>query len=76
MANELFAVGIPTIAVLVGNLINNSRLSNLKSHMDVRFQATDRRIEDTRELLCTELRRVEEIMDARLSRIVQELHLK
>src|SRR2546430_430272 len=72
MANELFAVGIPTLAVLVGILINNSRLSDLKSHMDVRFQATDRRIEDTRELLRSELRRVEEIMDARLSRIEQE----
>ena len=44
--------------------------------MDARFQATDRRIDDTRELLCTEFRRVEEIADARLSRIEQELHLK
>ena len=83
MANELLAVGIPTLAVLIGILINNSRLSDLKSHMDarfqtmdVRFQATDRRIEDTRDLLRTELRRVEEIVDARLSRIEQELHLK
>ena len=83
MATELLAVGIPTLAVLVGILVNNSRLSDLngrlsdlKSHIDVRFQATDRRIEDTRELLRTELRRVEEIMDARLSRIEQELHLK
>ena len=76
MAAELLAVGIPTLAVLVGILVNNSRLSDLKSHIDVRFQATDRRIDDTRELLRTELRRVEEIMDARLSRIEQELHLK
>jgi len=76
MATELLAVGIPTLAVLVGILVNNSRLSDLKSHMDVRFQATDRRIEDTRELLRTELRRFEEIVDARLSRIEQELHLK
>jgi len=76
MATELLAVGIPTLAVLAGILVNNSRLSDLKSHIDVRFQATDRRIDDTRELLRTELRRVEEIMDARLSRIEQELHLK
>ena len=83
MVNELFAMGIPTLAVLIGILINNSRLSDLKSHMDARFQAmdarfqaTDRRIDDTRELLRTEFRRVEEIMDARLSRIEQELHLK
>ena len=83
MVNELFAMGIPTLAVLIGILINNSRLSDLKSHMDARFQAmdarfqaTDRRIDDARELLRTEFRRVEEIMDARLSRIEQELHLK
>ena len=83
MANELLALGIPTLAVLIGILINNSRLSDLKSHMDarfqsmdVRFQAIDRRIEDTRDLLRTEFRRVEEVVDARLSRIEQELHLR
>lgn len=76
MSTELLSIGVPTLAVLVGILINNSRLSDLKSHMDVRFVSTDHRIEDMRDLLRSELRRVEEVMDARLSRIEQELHLK
>ncbi len=59
MSSEVLSVGVPTLAVLVGILINNSRLSDLKSHMDVRFQGTDRRIDDTRDLLRSELRRVE-----------------
>jgi low affinity Fe/Cu permease len=31
------SVGVPTIAVLMGILINNSRLSDLRAHMDSRF---------------------------------------
>ncbi len=31
------AVGVPTLAVLVGILINNSRLNDLRGHMDARF---------------------------------------
>ena len=35
----VFTVGMPTLAVLVGILINNSRLSDLKSYMDHGFDA-------------------------------------
>jgi len=31
------AVGVPTLAVLVGILVNNSRLNDLRGHMDARF---------------------------------------
>jgi hypothetical protein len=31
------AVGVPTLAELVGILINNSRLNDLRGHMDARF---------------------------------------
>lgn len=31
------SVGVPTLAVLVGILINNSRLSDLRIHIDSRF---------------------------------------
>ena len=31
------SMGVPTLAVMVGILINNSRLSDLRSHMDKRF---------------------------------------
>lgn len=31
------AVGVPTLAVLVGILINNSRLGDLRAYFDARF---------------------------------------
>ena len=55
-------VGIPTIAVLVGILVNNSRLSDLRAHMYARF-------DDIRDTWRAELRRVEEVLDARLKQI-------
>jgi hypothetical protein len=82
-AQVALTIGVPTLAVLVGILINNSRLTDLRGYMEARFTAVDRRIDDVyrriddmRDILRAELRRVEEIMDARLSRIEQELHLK
>ena len=46
---EVLPIAMPTLAVLVGILVNNSRLSDL--------------------------RRVEKVVDARLSRIEEHLHL-
>ena len=68
---------VPTmIAVLVGILINNARLSDLRSYMDARFNAVDRRFdgvdqrfEEMKDMWRTELRRVEEVLDARLKHI-------
>lgn len=57
--NALVAIAVPTLAVLVGILINNSRLSDLRSHMDARF-------DDMRQTWQSELRRVEEVLDVRL----------
>jgi hypothetical protein len=56
------AVGVPTLAVLVGMLVNNSRLNDLRGHMDARF-------DDMRETWRSELRRVEEVLDARLKHL-------
>jgi hypothetical protein len=42
----ILTVGVPTLAVLVGILVNNSGLSDLKSHMDARFEA-ERRVNET-----------------------------
>ena len=50
------------VAVLVGILVNNSRLSDLRSHMDNRF-------DDMRDMWRGELRRVEEVIDARLKHL-------
>jgi hypothetical protein len=56
------AVGVPTLAVLAGILINNTRLNDLRGHMDARF-------DDMRETWRSELRRVEEVLDARLKHL-------
>jgi hypothetical protein len=75
---------VPTmLAVLVGILINNARLTDLRSYMDARFNdvdqrfdnvdrrfdVVDRRFEEMKEMWRSELRRVEEILDARLKHI-------
>ena len=58
---------VPTmITVLIGILINSSRLSDLRSYMDVRFNNVDRRLEEMKEMWHSELHRVEGVLDARL----------
>jgi hypothetical protein len=68
-ATQTFTVGIPKLAVLTGILVNNSRLSDLRSHMDSRFNQVDRRIDDTRDLLRAEFLRVEQVLDARVKHL-------
>jgi hypothetical protein len=70
------SVGVPTIAVLVGILINNSRLSDLssrlndlRSHMDARFDGVNQRFDDAKDAWRAELHRVEEVIDARLKHL-------
>jgi hypothetical protein len=46
------AVGVPTLVVLVGIVINNSRLNDLRGHMDARFA-------DMREMWQSELKHLE-----------------
>jgi hypothetical protein len=68
---------VPTVlAVLMEILINNSRLSDLRVHMDARFSDADRRFDNVdrrfdelKEMWRTELRRVEEVLDARLKHL-------
>jgi hypothetical protein len=57
---------MPTLAVLAGILVNNSRLSDLKSFMDGRFAALERVIDARFAEQKAELLRVEQVMDARL----------
>ncbi len=42
----LLTVAVPTLAVLMGILINNSRLGDLRSYIDTRFNEMDRRFGD------------------------------
>jgi hypothetical protein len=59
------SMGVPTLAVMVGILINNSRLSDLRSHMDKRF-------DDMKETWRAELQRVEGVIDARLQHLEED----
>jgi hypothetical protein len=64
------------ITVLIGILINNARLGDLRHYMDARFNEIDRRFdrvdsrfEEMQDLWRSELHRVEEVLDARLKHI-------
>jgi hypothetical protein len=47
----------------------NAKVGKVESKIDVRFDAIDERFDDMRDLWRTELRRVEEVLDARLKHI-------
>jgi hypothetical protein len=73
---SILTVGLPTLAVLIGILVNNSRLNDfngrlkeLREDMNRRFDDTIRRIEDTRDLLRAEFIRVEQVLDARVKHL-------
>jgi hypothetical protein len=83
----LLSVSVPTVAVLVGILINHSRLGDLRAHMDVRFSEVDQRFVEVdrrfgevekhfrslEKLFDEKLLRVEQVIDARLTRIEKDL---
>ncbi len=76
MDNSLFVpialAALPNmLAVLAGILINNSRLTDLRSHMDARFDAVDNRFNEMRDLWRSELYRVEQVFDARLKHLAE-----
>ena len=64
------------LAVLLGILVNNSRLSDLRAYMDgrfndlnARFTSLERRLDELKEIWRSELQRVEEVLDARLKHL-------
>jgi hypothetical protein len=64
--SQLLAIALasaPTmITVLIGILINNARLGDLRHHIDSRF-------DDMKDMWRSELHRVEEVLDARLKHL-------
>ena len=62
----ILTVGMPTLAVMVGILVNNSRLSDLRAYIDSRFSAMEKVIDARFEAAHQELLRVEGVLDARL----------
>ena len=64
-AQTILAVSVPTLAVLIGILVNNARLTDTNSVSTT----CGHQIVGTRDLLRAELIRVEQVMDARLKHI-------
>lgn len=76
LTQAILTATIPTLAVLIGILVNNSRLSDLRTDMDRRFDGMNRRfddmnvhISDTRDLLRAAFQRVEQVLDARVKHL-------
>jgi len=74
------SVGMPSLMVLVGILINNSRLSDLRGSMDKRFDDVNTRFDDLIRLMEArfqvqdeKLYRVEQVIDARLKHLEERL---
>jgi hypothetical protein len=67
------AIGIPLLfnATLMGVLIAyvNAKFQGMEAKFEARFDAIDKRFDDMRELWRAELRRVEEVLDARLKHL-------
>lgn len=64
MTNEqlYLAIGVPLV-------VNTVLLGVLTAYMNVRFAGFDKRFDDLRDLWRAELRRVEEVLDARLKHL-------
>jgi hypothetical protein len=66
-------VGVPMLfnATLIGLVMAlfNAKLGKVESKIDVRFDAIDKRFDDMRDLWRADLRRVQEVLDARLKHI-------
>jgi hypothetical protein len=68
--NTVIATCVPTLSVMIGVLINNSRISDLRAHVDQRLQSMETNLKET---WLAELRRVEEVLDARLKHLEENL---
>ena len=63
---------VPTLAVLLAMVQNNRSIDSLRREMEVRFNSVDKRFDDMRDLWRAELRRVEEVLDARLKHLEEK----
>jgi hypothetical protein len=73
LVTALATAAFPTFAVLIGILVNNQRLNDFARAVDVRFSETNRRIDDSKELLRSEMFRMEQVIDARLKHLEEHL---
>jgi hypothetical protein len=80
MVTALATAAFPTFAVLVGILINNQRLNDFNQRwndfarsVDQRFTETNRHIDDVKDVLRSEMFRIEQVLDARLKHLEEHL---
>ena len=73
LVTALATAAFPTFAVLIGILVNNQRLNDFARAVDVRFTDTNRHIDDSKEVLRSEMFRMEQIIDARLKHLEEHL---
>ena len=76
MIGFVLAVSTPGLTVLIGIVRNNGRLSDLRSEMNGRFERVNQRFDHSDALFAEKLRRMEEVFDARLTRIENGLRLR
>jgi hypothetical protein len=62
LVTALATAAFPTFAVLIGILINNQRLND-----------TNRHIDDVKDILRSEMFRIEQVLDARLKHLEEPL---
>ena len=65
----VLTVSVPTLAVLIGILVNNSRLSDTNRRIDDLRAHTDARFGALESLFTEKLYRVEQVLDARLRHV-------
>ncbi len=73
LVTALATAAFPTFAVLIGILINNQRLNDFSRSVDQRFSETNRHIDDVKDVLRSEMFRVEQVLDARLKHLEEHL---
>ena len=70
---QMIVLALPSVlsvvVVLVGILINNSRLGDMNSRISELRSHMDNRFDDMRDMWRSELHRVEEVLDARLKHL-------
>ena len=70
----LLSVGVPTIAVLVGILINNRQIDSLRGEIRDKFASLDRQLDARFQAANEALLRVEGVLDARLKHLEDRAH--
>ena len=80
LLTALATAAFPTFAVLIGILINNQRLNDTNQRIndfsrsvDQRFAETNRHIDDMKDVLRSEMFRIEQVLDARLKHLEEHL---